>query len=119
MGMQRHRSRQIDAELRSCIENLRRKLGEKKYKEAMAWLAARDYTSLADMMLDYYDGLYDHHRQTNTSQLRKKRPTHMRTSTTFAWRSIALLTCLSLVTAAHLTAYNRRDRANRVHRRGR
>ena len=71
LGSQRHRSRQIDEELRGCIENLRRKLGETRHEQALGWLAVRDYTSLADLMLDYYDGLYDQHRETNTSELRK------------------------------------------------
>ena len=74
MEVQRHKARQIDEQLRGCIENLRPRLGEKKYQEASAWLAVRDYTQLADMMLDYYDGLYDHHRQSNTSQLRTDAP---------------------------------------------
>jgi tRNA 2-selenouridine synthase len=94
MGLQRHRSRQIDVQLRGCIENLRRKLGEKKYNEASAWLTMRDYTNLADMMLDYYDGLYDHHRQTNTSQLRTESPLATRHDYSLRYTCDASLTSL-------------------------
>lgn len=85
MALQRHRSRQIDAELRGCIDNLRPRLGEKRHGQATGWLAARNYSALADLMLDYYDDLYDQHRQTNTSQL----------------RADALLACYSLCRLAH------------------
>ena len=66
----RSRVNSVDAELRACIENLRKRLGEADYAKAMGLLAEGDHPAVADLMLDYYDKLYDHHRESNTSRKR-------------------------------------------------
>jgi hypothetical protein len=92
--LRQQQQRQVDAELEACVENLRRKLGEPRYLQAVKWLAVRDYSALAELMLDYYDGLYDSHRQSNTSNqravVRFLRPSFLLPSATASHRDLVL-----------------------------
>ena len=59
-----------DGELRACVNNLQPRIGDEAHALASRALGVRDYAALANMMLDYYDRLYDYHRTTNTSRRR-------------------------------------------------
>jgi tRNA 2-selenouridine synthase len=59
-----------DADLAACVTKLRKKLGQTTHENAIAAMGKREYDVVCDLMLDHYDGLYDHHRGTNTSRRR-------------------------------------------------
>jgi len=52
---------EIEKQLRTAVMALQKRLGGDRVKQALASLDEKDFRTVADMMLEYYDSLYDKH----------------------------------------------------------